>query len=72
MPYKNRVQETYATFRVVSQWNSNPIIEQDLEDFYKAYDLRYMSLCYHNTIGAHTDKTIGEDYCPETHIVPNV
>ncbi|WP_231503935.1 MULTISPECIES: hypothetical protein [unclassified Bacillus (in: firmicutes)] len=31
-----------------------------------------MSLCYHNAIGAHTDRTIGEEHRPETHIVPNV
>lgn len=72
MPYKEQLQEIYVPFPVVFQGNSKLIIEQALEDFYKAYDLRYMSLHYHNAIGAHTDGKIGEDHRPETHIVPNV
>ncbi|PEE36745.1 NAD-dependent epimerase/dehydratase family protein [Bacillus pseudomycoides] len=72
MPYKDQLQEIYVPFPVVFQGNSKLIIEQALEDFYKAYDLRYMSLRYHNAIGVHTDGKIGEDHRPETHIVLNV
>jgi UDP-glucose 4-epimerase len=37
-----------------------------------AYDVRYVSLRYFNACGALPDGSIGEDHCPETHLIPLV
>lgn len=46
------------------------MIEQILEDYDKAYDLKYISLRYFNAAGADPEGTIGEDHDPETHLIP--
>lgn len=46
------------------------IIENILEDYSKAYGLRYISLRYFNACGADESGDIGEDHSPETHLIP--
>ena len=35
-----------------------------------AHGLRYVALRYFNACGAHVSGCIGEDHCPETHLIP--
>lgn len=46
------------------------MVEQILEDYSSAYDLRYASLRYFNAAGADPDGEIGELHQPETHLIP--
>lgn len=46
------------------------MVEMILEDFYKAYDLRYVALRYFNAAGALPELNLGEQHKPETHIIP--
>jgi len=46
------------------------MVEQVLEDYNKAYNLRYASLRYFNAAGADPDGEIGELHDPETHLIP--
>jgi UDP-glucose 4-epimerase len=46
------------------------MVEQVLEDYSKAYNLRYASLRYFNAAGADPDVEIGELHQPETHLIP--
>ncbi|CAI8723226.1 hypothetical protein EMIT019CA3_20277 [Bacillus pseudomycoides] len=46
MPYKDQLQEIYVPFPVVFQGNSKLIIEQALEDFYKALYVSSLPQCY--------------------------
>ena len=46
------------------------MVEQVLEDYSKAYNLRYASLRYFNAAGADPDGEIGELHDPETHLIP--
>jgi UDP-glucose 4-epimerase len=47
-------------------------VERILEDFARAYGLKYVAFRYFNAAGAHPDGRIGEDHDPETHLVPIV
>jgi len=51
---------------------SKLIVEQMLEDFAKAYGLRYVSFRYFNAAGADPHGRLGEDHTPETHLIPLV
>lgn len=37
-----------------------------------AYGIKYISLRYFNAAGAHTDRMMGEDHRPESHLIPIV
>ncbi len=46
------------------------MIEKMMEDYSKAYGLRYVALRYFNAAGASLLGNIGEDHRPETHLIP--
>ncbi|MBQ8847428.1 MAG: UDP-glucose 4-epimerase GalE [Candidatus Gastranaerophilales bacterium] len=48
------------------------MIENIMDDYNKAYDLKSVRLRYFNVIGADKDINIGEWHNPETHLVPNI
>jgi UDP-glucose 4-epimerase len=48
------------------------MLEQILEDFDKAYNLRFVALRYFNAAGADPLARIGELHNPETHLIPLV
>ena len=48
------------------------MIEMALEDYSKAYGLRYAALRYFNAAGADIEAELGENHQPETHLIPNV
>lgn len=60
MSYKGQLEEVYIPYPVVFQGDSSIVIEQVLEDFYKAYDIRYVSLRCGSVVGANIDEGIGE------------
>ncbi|MAI77620.1 MAG: UDP-glucose 4-epimerase GalE [Myxococcota bacterium] len=45
-------------------------IEHMLEDYSKAYGLRFAALRYFNAAGASSSADLGEDHQPETHLIP--
>jgi UDP-glucose 4-epimerase len=47
-------------------------IEHMLEDYSRAYGLRFAALRYFNAAGAAVDAALGERHDPETHIIPLV
>jgi len=46
------------------------MMEQIMNDYDKAYGLKYIALRYFNAAGADPDADIGEDHHPETHLIP--
>lgn len=48
------------------------MIEQILEDYDKAYDLKSIKLRYFNVAGADSESRTGEWHEPETHLIPNI
>ena len=47
-------------------------MEHMMQDYARAYGLRYAALRYFNAAGASRDASIGEDHHPETHLIPLV
>ena len=47
-------------------------IETVLQDYQRAYGLRFISLRYFNAAGADPDGQLGEMHDPETHLIPNI
>lgn len=47
-------------------------VERILEDYGRAYGLRYVSLRYFNAAGADPGGRMGEMHDPETHLIPNI
>jgi UDP-glucose 4-epimerase len=48
------------------------IVERILEDYGRAYGLKYASLRYFNAAGADPEARLGEMHDPETHLIPNI
>jgi len=48
------------------------MVEKALEDYSRAYGLKYISLRYFNAAGADPDCEVGEWHEPETHLIPLV
>lgn len=46
------------------------IMENAMEDYSKAYGLKYIALRYFNACGADVSGEIGEDHSPESHLIP--
>lgn len=46
------------------------MVEQVLEDYSRAYGMRYVSLRYFNAAGADPQARVGELHDPETHLIP--
>jgi len=47
-------------------------VEKMLQNFDRAYGLKYVSLRYFNAAGADPDGELGELHEPETHLIPNI
>ena len=47
-------------------------VEKMLQNFDRAYGLKYVSLRYFNAAGADPDGELGELHDPETHLIPNI
>ncbi len=47
-------------------------LETALQDYRRAYGLKYISLRYFNAAGADPEGRLGEMHDPETHLIPNI
>jgi UDP-glucose-4-epimerase GalE len=47
-------------------------VEKILEDYDRAYGLKFISLRYFNAAGADPEGQLGEMHEPETHLIPNI
>ena len=52
--------------------NTKLMIERVLNDYRRAYDLKFISLRYFNAAGCDPDGLLGERHEPETHLIPLV
>lgn len=66
------IDETHPIAPINAYGHSKQMVEQILEDFDRAYGLRYMALRYFNAAGAHPDGHLTERHEPETHLIPLV
>lgn len=69
-PEKTPIQEDDPKLPVNVYGRTKLAVEWMLQDFYKAHDIRSVSLRYFNACGALPDGSMGEDHSPETHLIP--
>ncbi|XTZ20505.1 MAG: UDP-glucose 4-epimerase GalE [cyanobacterium endosymbiont of Rhopalodia fuxianensis] len=62
---ENHPQDPLSPYAV-----SKAMIEQILQDFDRAYDLKSVTFRYFNASGANPQGRLGEDHHPETHLIP--
>lgn len=72
LPQSTPMAETHPQQPINPYGRSKLVIEQILEDYARAYGLRYTSLRYFNAAGADPDGELGECHDPETHLIPLV
>ncbi|HDD43346.1 MAG TPA: UDP-glucose 4-epimerase GalE [Candidatus Desulfofervidus auxilii] len=72
IPAEIPIPENHPQNPVNPYGKSKLMIEKILEDYSRAYGLKYISLRYFNAAGADPDCEIGEWHEPETHLIPLV
>jgi UDP-glucose-4-epimerase GalE len=72
LPQQIPITENHPQAPINPYGRSKLMIEWILDDFSKAYDLKYVVLRYFNAAGADPDTEIGENHEPETHLIPLV
>lgn len=71
-PEYTPIDEAHPQQPINPYGRSKLMVEQLLEDYSRAYGLRYGCLRYFNAAGAHPEGNIGECHEPETHLIPLV
>ena len=69
-PQKLPLEENHPKNPLTAYGRSKLMVEQILEDYSQAYDLKYVVLRYFNAAGADPEGQLGEDHCQETHLIP--
>jgi UDP-glucose 4-epimerase len=69
-PERVPIEETDRKVPTNAYGLSKLMVEEMLDWFHSAHDLRSISLRYFNAAGAHPQGLIGEDHRPETHLIP--
>lgn len=72
IPETEIIAESNLTKPINPYGRSKLMVEQVLEDAFKAYNLSYVTLRYFNAAGAIDTADIGEAHDPETHLIPIV
>ena len=70
IPEKIPIPEEHPINPINPYGKTKAVIEKALEDFYNAYNFKYVSLRYFNVSGADPSGLIGESHNPETHLIP--
>ncbi|OGD10754.1 MAG: UDP-glucose 4-epimerase GalE [Candidatus Aminicenantes bacterium RBG_13_62_12] len=71
-PRKTPVDETHPLEPANPYGRTKLFLEKILEDYDRAYGLKFISLRYFNAAGADPDGELGEMHDPETHLIPNI
>ncbi len=69
-PNEIPIPESHPLQPINPYGRSKLMVEQILEDFHRAYGLRFVSLRYFNAAGVDPEGELGEDHRPETHLIP--
>lgn len=69
-PKESPIPETHPQNPINPYGASKLMVERILQDYDRAYGLKYVSLRYFNAAGADEAGDIGEDHDPETHLIP--
>lgn len=71
-PLYTPIDENHPRNPINPYGRTKMMVEDILQDYDRAYQLRSISLRYFNAAGAYPDGSIGERHDPETHLIPLV
>lgn len=71
-PQQIPIPETHPVQPFNPYGQTKYFIEKILQDYERAYGLKFISLRYFNAAGADPDGKLGEMHHPETHLIPNI
>jgi UDP-glucose-4-epimerase GalE len=72
IPIQIPIPENHPLNPVNPYGQTKVFVEKILEDYERAYGLKFISLRYFNAAGADPDGLLGEMHEPETHLIPNI
>ena len=71
-PHETPITEDHPLNPINPYGYTKLFVERILQDYEKAYGLKFISLRYFNAAGADPDGELGEMHDPETHLIPNI
>jgi UDP-glucose 4-epimerase len=71
-PQEIPITESHPLNPINPYGHTKLFVERILQDYERAYDLKFISLRYFNAAGADPDAELGELHNPETHLIPNI
>jgi UDP-glucose-4-epimerase GalE len=71
-PVRVPIDESHPQAPISPYGRTKLVIEHMLDDYARAYGLRFAALRYFNAAGAARDGSLGEWHDPETHLIPLV
>lgn len=72
VPKEIPIPESHPLSPINPYGETKLFVEKILQDYERAYGLRFISLRYFNAAGADPDGRLGEMHQPETHLIPNI
>jgi UDP-glucose 4-epimerase len=72
VPEKIPIPESHVLNPINPYGRTKFFIEKILQDYDRAYGLKFISLRYFNAAGADPEGKLGETHEPETHLIPNI
>jgi len=72
VPEKTPIPESHPLEPVNPYGQTKYFVEKILQDYDRAYGIRFISLRYFNAAGADPEGQLGEMHDPETHLIPNI
>jgi UDP-arabinose 4-epimerase len=70
VPHKIPITEDHKVDPINPYGSSKVMVEQIIKDFGHAHGIRSVILRYFNAAGADPGGELGEEHCPETHLIP--
>ena len=71
-PLQNPIPESHPLNPFNPYGQTKFFVEKVIQDYARAYGLKFISLRYFNAAGADPEGQLGELHDPETHLIPNI
>ncbi len=72
IPQQTPIPESHPLVPANPYGQTKLFVERILQDYDRAYGLKFISLRYFNAAGADPEGQLGEMHDPETHLIPNI
>ncbi len=72
VPQQNPIPESHPLNPFNPYGQTKFFVEKVIQDYERAYGLKFISLRYFNAAGADPEGNLGELHEPETHLIPNI